>query len=240
MASDRPQMPRGTCGSMVAGLAIFCAACSAPGLPTDGGACSVPSSDQPFTAGDNLCASTCFGSDFNQCEQAVCPACSYADGEILNGDAGLALWRCEPTTTCTLPSEVCLAEEARRLLSPSCAAVLTSALEQQVLTAIGDGGGSACGSWPRPNGADFCSAISGCIGDAGICEQVVCSACNATDGVFLGGAAPVAYLGGLCPAVDSASPCASFACLLDAGPRILSPSCAAAVAALAGSFFDAG
>jgi hypothetical protein len=143
-------------------------------------------------------------------------------------------------STCTLASNVCLAEEASKLLSPSCATVLGSALKQQLATTYSDGGESACDNWAGPNATDFCSAIGSCVGDAGLCEQTVCSGCNATDGVFLGGAAPVAFFGGLCPAIDPASACTSFACLLDAGPRILSPGCSAALTSLAERFLDGG
>jgi hypothetical protein len=103
-------------------------------------------------------------------------------------------------------------------------------------------GGSACDQLGEANGNDFCSAIGACVGDAGNCEQAICKACDVADGILLGGAEPVGFLGGACPAfdasLDSGYSCVNLGCILDAGPAVLSPSCAAAIASLTGPYLQ--
>jgi hypothetical protein len=102
---------------------------------------------------------------------------------------------------------------------------------------LGIDGGTAC--YPISSGDNFCAALGGCVGGAAYCEQVICPACTVLDGYALdadGGE----FFGGLCPALSTASPCADFDCFMDAGPTALSPSCAAALASLAGRCPDGG
>jgi hypothetical protein len=56
----------------------------------------------------------------------------------------------------------------------------------------------------------------------------------------LGSSGQFGLFGGICPAPTPASSCADFECLLDAGPKLLSPSCAAAVTSLVEQFLDGG
>ncbi len=123
--------------------------------------------------------------------------------------------------------------EGPRLLSPSCAAALSSVVESSHTF----DGGSAC--YPDSLGSNFCSAIGECVGGAAECAETICPACTSVDG-FLLGSNGAQFFGGLCPAINASSPCADLACLVDAGTQVLSPSCAAAVAALVASFEDGG
>jgi hypothetical protein len=68
---------------------------------------------------------------------------------------------------------------------------------------------------------------------------VICNACSIPDGIALGGDGG-AFFGGLCPPVNPASPCADLQCFVDAGPMVLSPSCAAAVTSLVERLPDGG
>jgi hypothetical protein len=142
----------------------------------------------------------------------------------------------------------CFAEEGPKFLSPNCAAVFGSLFHQR-LQLLGDAGGTANACNPQysaslqGDGATFCSVIGDCLGGSAYCNQVICPACSAVDGLFLGeglgNAGPVGSFGGLC-SVSRASPCADLNCILDAAPKVLSPGCAAAVTALVEGFQDGG
>jgi hypothetical protein len=148
------------------------------------------------------------------------------------------------------------------VLSPSCAAAVTRVAQANAEYLVDGGRGGAC-YWeascapvygsnnysPASTGRDFCSAIAGCVGGADSCEDAICGACDADDadsldmdGGYLcrGGWLIRPFFYGLCPPVDPSNPCADLACLVDAGPRVLSPSCAAALASLAGRYLDGG
>lgn len=105
-------------------------------------------------------------------------------------------------------------------------------------TASGDGGLGAC-DWPGidgvAHGLAFCGGIGGCVGGAAYCEQVICPACTFADGDTLVG---TTCYGADCPGGSRDS--ATFQCWLDAGPKVLSPSCAAALTSLAERFLDGG
>jgi hypothetical protein len=144
----------------------------------------------------------------------------------------------------------CLVEAGPMVLSPTCAAALISVVQANAVFPVDGGSGGACwyeaaGGLVRPAsvGRDFCSAVGSCVGGIGYCEGAICGACNAGDAFALGGdggAFPGTFFGGLCPPLSSASPCADLECLVDAGAKILSPSCAAAVTSLAERFLDGG
>jgi hypothetical protein len=171
-----------------------------------------------------------------------CPACSAADGDVIY--TGTLEELCPGDDLCSLAMLECFSEEGRKLLSPSCAEVFTSLFEQHLLL-LSDGGGSADACNPQYGGQEgtgvtFCSAIGGCVGGTTYCEGAICPACSAVDGIFLGSGDQLWSFGGLCPALLPANPCADFQCLLDAGPKILSPSCARAVTSLIESSLDGG
>lgn len=144
----------------------------------------------------------------------------------------------------------CLMEEGPKVLSPACAAALTSVIQANVYIAVDGGIGGAC--WyeaapglvsPAASGRAFCSAIGGCVGGAAYCERAICMGCGADDARYLasdGGPFEADFFGGLCPPVNPASPCADLECLIDAGPKVLSPDCASALAALVQGFPDSG
>lgn len=197
------------------------------------------------------------------CVEVLCPACGAADSEVLGlvgaqpdagpdagSDAGSLDWtspsflggRCPwGLGTWDLRVLECLIEDGPKVLSPGCAAALTSVVEANTVYKL-DGGACEYAGPEEGNGVDFCSAIGGCIGDSAFCEDAVCKACSIIDGITLGGVGSDGgtFFGGLCPPVSAASPCADFQCFMDAGPRVLSPGCAAAVASLAERFLDGG
>jgi hypothetical protein len=132
----------------------------------------------------------------------------------------------------------CLMEEGPNVLSPSCAAALTAVIEANTYFPL-DGGACEYAGPREGTGANFCAAIGGCMGGSAACKDVICRACSAIDGIALG-ADGGAFFGGLCPPVNPVTPCANLQCFIDAGPKVLSPSCAAAVTSLAEHLLDGG
>ncbi len=183
----------------------------------------------------------------NSCWGMICSACTVADGEVLWGpdrgpDAGLGDYNlllsglCPPSpSTCDAVTLECLRQEAPKVLSASCAAALTSLVG---LDLDGDGGSACDYTGPAANATTFCTVVGGCVGGTTHCEQVICPSCNTADGAALGGTGSESF-DGRCPALAQAG-CADYGCFLDAGPEVLSPSCAAAVALLAEQALDGG
>jgi hypothetical protein len=108
--------------------------------------------------------------------------------------------------------------------------------------ACGYEGGGTNGSGVGGYGQAFCENMSLCIGDGqGYCELVICPACSFADGKVLAGLGADAgnnpLLDGLCER-DSCG--RLLECLVDAGPSVLSPGCAAALTSAAEFFLDGG
>jgi hypothetical protein len=83
--------------------------------------------------------------------------------------------------------------------------------------------------------------IGGCVGGTTYCEEAICPACSAVDGIFLGGGREQSgFFDGLCPAIDPANACADLECSVAAASSVLSPSCVAALTSLAERFVDGG
>jgi len=259
--ASEPDVDRQNLGvplAAMAAFAIFSSACSqlagrdgggGPAGEGGMGACTATAGGDSESLGALFCLTfgNCLEHSVTSCDQAICPACTLADAAALAGfgDAGLFTERCPGANLCSLSMLECLAAQGPGLLSPVCAAVFNSLFERGV-EQLGDGGGTANACNPgyagggQGTGVDFCSAIGSCAGSSARCEQVICRACSAVDGIFLGSLEPWGSFGDLCPAFDQAAPCTDLACLVDAGPRVLSPSCAAAVASLAEHFLDGG
>ncbi len=175
------------------------------------------------------------GSSDEECLDAICPACSEADGVVLWGaDAAYPVFfsgLC-PSTSCELEQLRCLREEASKVLSPGCATVIASLVEAEL------DGGSGCGSsvdggWKPP---DFCNVVGGCVGGSNSCAEAICPSCGVADLVALDGTG-AGFAGGLCPLPTS---CPAMECLVDAGRAVLSTTCAAAVTTLVERFLDGG
>jgi hypothetical protein len=225
-AGDASTGPSGSSGGLVCG-------------PSNGQGDVVPAPGTQFCA----LIDDCDVELYYNCSQFICPACSVADAEILYGpalgpDGGLGdlpvilSGHCGGGSICDFAGFECLREEAPKVLSPSCAAAVAMVVGWNPLF----DGGTAC----LEGGAiTFCTAIGGCVPGRESCVAALCPACNALDGIALGGDG-ADFFGGLCPAPSSANPCVDLECLADAGPRILSPGCAAAVALLSERFEDGG
>jgi hypothetical protein len=138
---------------------------------------------------------------------------------------------------CSVATLECLKEEGSRVLTPNCAAAVAAVVERDPQI----DGGSACDDLGpgEGTGVDFCSSIGGCVGGAPNCKAIICNACGAVDGIALGGDGGT-FFGGLCPAPSASAPCAVLECLADAGARVVSRECAAALAALAARYLDGG
>ena len=189
-------------------------------------------------AGLAFCSEGCFGGNSEgSCLEAICPACSGADGLILEGpvaEAPVFFGGLCPYASCEYEQLQCLKEDSPTVLSPSCATAVIGMLDTLL------DGGPAC--LPDPKGGwyslDFCLAIDQCVGGAA-CDQLICPACTLADDEALGTFGQL-FFGGLCPVPSTANPCADLECFVDAGRTVLSPGCAAAVSSLLTPFLDGG
>ena len=116
----------------------------------------------------------------------------------------------------------------------------TSTSSESSWCSEGSGDGGAC-EWSACKDSEsvpgFCGYYSSCFGSEGRCDQAICTACSAVDGDRLG----VNLWGnGFCSEAGLYGCGSLIACLTDAGPKLLSPSCATAVAALIEPFLDGG
>ena len=260
--AHRKLLPGGVSLSSFPALAmVSSAACSSGAvvMPGDAGACWAAPGDpagNTNSPGVQLCGQLggapgggCVGGTDN-CTQLICSACTFGDGEALE-PAGFPSTlsaslgeSCPAEEDCSLAELDCLSQNQAKILSPSCAAAFASLFEQQ-LPRYGDAGANASACNPEyfagsGDGTRFCSVIGDCVGGSAYCEQVICPACSAVDGLFLSWGKPIPFFGGSCPAFAPTTPCAELECLIDAGLQALSPSCAAAVTSLAELYFDGG